>query len=95
MTAGGSLPANFVNNGVVLDSSAVKVADTQVSGADVVVSITGYAGHGYQLQRRASLTDGTWENVGTAQNGTGGVLTFTDTGGASAAQGFYRVVVSP
>jgi autotransporter family porin len=95
MTAGGALPANFVNNGVVLDSSAVKVAETQVSGADMTVSIQSYAGHGYQLRRRASLAGGTWEDVGVAQNGTGGVLTFTDTGGASAAQGFYRVVVSP
>jgi hypothetical protein len=95
MTAGAALPANFVNNGVVLDSSAVKVAGTQVSGSDVVVSITGYAGHGYQLQRCASLTGGTWEDVGAMQNGMGGVLTFTDTGGASTAQGFYRVVVSP
>lgn len=41
------------------------------------------------LPAEAALTDGP------AQNGKGGVLTFTDTGAASAGQRFYRVFVAP
>ena len=52
-----------------------------------------YSGHTYQLQRRDTLLSGTWDKVGEAQAGNNGVLTFTDPGGASQSQGFYRVVV--
>jgi rhamnogalacturonan endolyase len=90
-----SLPANFVNNGTVLDSSSVQVKQASVSGADVVVTVQGQAGHHYQLQRSDSLPAGTWTNVGASQAGAGATLTFTDAGGASAARAFYRVVITP
>jgi len=95
MTSAQSLPANFTNNGVVLDSSAVKVSSISVSNGTAQIEIQSYAGHNYQLQESASLAPISWQNLGSAQTGTGGVLTFTDSTAISAGLGFYRVVVSP
>jgi hypothetical protein len=91
-----SLPANFVNNGTVLNSSSVQVQQLAMSGASSFsLTIQGYAEHSYQLQRATSLTAPiTWTNVGAAQIGTGVPLNFTDAG-APVANGFYRVQVSP
>jgi hypothetical protein len=59
------------------------------------LTITGYAQHTYQLQNTASLVaPTTWTNIGLAQTGTGGPLTFTDTG-ATGTNGFYEVQISP
>jgi len=67
-----------------------------MSGSNFMLTIQGYAQHTYQLQRAASLTAPvTWTNVGAAQTGNGSTLFFTDTGGASGTQGFYKVQVSP
>ncbi|MGC3990469.1 MAG: autotransporter-associated beta strand repeat-containing protein [Chthoniobacteraceae bacterium] len=89
-----TLPANFVNKGTVLDSSAVKAADAAFVGSNFTVTVTGYAGHTYQLQRSTTINSPTWTAVGNAQSGTGGQLVFTDSGTAGT-QYFYRVVVSP
>lgn len=90
-----TLPVNFVNNGTVLDSSTVKVQESSVSGSDFNLTIQSYSGHAYQLQHRATLTSGTWTNVGPPQSGTGSPIEFTDSGGAAGPSGFYRVEVSP
>ena len=94
MTGAQTLPANFINNGIVLDRSLVKVAGIARSGANFTVTIQGYAGHAYQLQRADTLA-GPWTSIGASQPGADSVLTFTDTGGATGAQRFYRIAVGP
>lgn len=92
---GTTLPANFVNGvgGLVLTASVVKVKSTVKTGADVTVKIDGYTGHNYQLQRSASLSGGTFTDLGASQAGaTGSELTFTVTS-EPGAEAFYRVAV--
>ncbi|HEU5071390.1 MAG TPA: polysaccharide lyase family protein [Verrucomicrobiae bacterium] len=95
LTGAPGLPVNFINNGVVLDRSNLVVAGLALVGMDLEVRVQSYAGHGYQLQRTASLATPEWQNVGAAQDGDGTVLTFTDAGGATVPQGFYRFAVTP
>ncbi len=94
ITGSNTLPSGFVNNGIVLDSKSVKVTSVAINGSDFVLTLQGYAGHGYQLQRNDDLA-GQWANVGSVQNGNGLPLTFTDTGGVSGPAGFYRVLIYP
>jgi rhamnogalacturonan endolyase len=89
-----SLPANFVNNGSILNSGSVTVQQATISGNTFSLTIQSYVQHNYQLQRTASLANPGWVNVGSLQAGTGSVLNFADPS-ATAAQGFYRVLVSP
>jgi autotransporter-associated beta strand protein len=91
-----TLPANLVNNGVILSANSVKVNSVVLTGSNQVsVTVQGYADHTYQLQRAGSLQAPiTWTNVGASVTGTGGAILFTD-GGAPAGSGFYKVVVSP
>ena len=85
----------FINNGTVLDASSVKISQASKSGQDFVVQILSVTGHTYQLQFTPSLTPTNWTNTGTSQSGTGGVLTFTDTGGATNVPArFYRMDVT-
>jgi autotransporter-associated beta strand protein len=91
-----TLPANFINNGTVLNASSVQARQVTMSGSNFTLTIQGYSGHIYQLQRTPSLTAPvTWTNVGAAQTGAGSPLTFTDSGGASGTQGFYQILISP
>jgi autotransporter-associated beta strand protein len=90
-----ALPPRFVNAGVVLDSSAVRTRGISTSGGVVAVTIQGYPGHSYQLQRSDTLAPAAWQNLGTSQRGDGGILTFTDSPTANSTRGYYRVVVSP
>lgn len=85
----------FVNNGVLLDRSAIKIESCAVEGGEFNVTIMGYAGHSYQLQRSNDLRPAAWANVGTAQAGNGAPLVLTHANGVAAGQGFYRVVVDP
>ena len=94
-TGSQTLPAGFVNHGTVLDASVIKVAGLSVSGANVTVTMQSYPGHNYQLQYRADLTAGSWQNLGGPAAGNGNVLSFTDGAGGSYNRGFYRVQVSP
>lgn len=94
MTWKGSLPAGFVNNGIVLDRSNVRANSFLKSGNSFTVKIAGYSGHNYQLQRCDDLS-GPWQNIGSAQPGTGAELTFTDPDGAGGPRRFYRISVSP
>lgn len=93
MTWTGTLPAGFVNNGILLDRSLIRVASTAANGPDFQVTIQGYTGHNYQLQYRDSLLDGTWQNIGVPVAGANAPITLTHTGGATAQQRFYRVAV--
>ena len=93
MTWHGTLPAGFVNNGVVLDRNAVRIASARADGTDFVVTIQGYAGHSYQLQYCDQLTGGVWTSLGTPLQGSNSLLTLRHTNGANAQQRFYRIKV--
>jgi hypothetical protein len=85
----------FINNGKVLDAGSVVIGQTSISGNDVVGQVPSVAGHTYQLQISTSLTSPNWTNTFASQPGTGGVLTFTDPGGATNVPSlFYRVDVT-
>ena len=94
MTWSGTLPAGFVNNGIVLDRSAVKVESFGIAGNAFSVTLKAHAGHAYQLQRSDSLT-GTWQNIGSPHQGDDTIITLTDPAGASQPRMFYRVALHP
>jgi len=90
-----TLPTGFVNDGTVLNANSVQVQQVGMNGSGFSLTIEGYAQHTYQLQSASSLAAPiTWTNVGAAQTGTGGPLTFTDPG-ATGTNGFYQVEISP
>ncbi len=95
MTDGNFTPPNgFVNNGVIIDASVIKVKAISMAGTTVSLTIDSYTGHTYQLQSSPS-PGGTFANVPSSamQNGdSGSVLTFSDTGAGGAA-GYYRIAV--
>jgi autotransporter-associated beta strand protein len=93
MTGAQTLPPNFINHGVVLDASAVRIQSAAKNGTSFTVTIQGYTGHTYQLKRSETL-DGVWMPVGPAQSGNDSVLTFTDSESAGDRM-FYRVTVAP
>ena len=86
MTGGFSAPTGFTNNGTVIDSGVVRITGVNVTGGVLTLSMDGYSGHSYQLQRSDLL-------LGTAFSNLGSTSTFTDR--VSSAQGFYRVQVDP
>ena len=94
MTWNGTLPAGFINLRIVLDRSNVRITSCAVTGADFSLTITGYPGHNYQLQRTDTLR-GPWVATGAAQPGGGSALTFSDPGGGKGSGRFYRITVTP
>ena len=94
LTWNGTLPAGFVNHGIVLDRSDRVITSFAEVGGDVAVTITGYAGHNYQLQRSDTLP-GDWQDVGAPQVGAGAPLQFTDAWVTGQTNRFYRIKVSP
>jgi len=94
MTWNGVLPAGFVNQGVVLDRSQVVIRSLTNTNAQWAISIDGYAGHNYQLQRCDQL-GGVWVNIGASQPGAGATLQLGDSTTPAGTSGFYRVMVSP
>ena len=93
MTWNGSLPPDFINNGVVLDRSAVKIESSAIRGSAFNVAIMGYQGHTYQLQYSSNLNPASWTNMGMPQLGKQTPLVFTNN--VAGGQGFYRVAVDP
>jgi alpha-L-rhamnosidase len=93
MTWNGSLPSSFVNNGLVLDRSAVKIEFSAVQGPAFTVTIMGYQGHTYQLQYSTSLSPASWTNLGPPQPGNQAPLVLTNS--IAGGEGFYRVAVDP
>jgi T5SS/PEP-CTERM-associated repeat protein len=82
----------FINHGTILTASSVQISAVSISGNDVDVQIPSAQGHTYQLEETASMTPTNWTDTAASQEGTGGVLTFTDTGGATNVPGrFYRI----
>ena len=94
MTWTGTLPAGFVNNGIVLDRSAVKIDAYQKAGNAFSVTLKAHAGHAYQLQRSDSL-NGAWQDIGSPHQGDDSVVTLTDPAGGALPRMFYRVVLEP
>ncbi len=95
ISGGISAPEGFTNNGVVIDSRVVAAKSVSLVGGALTLTVDGYTGHTYQLQRSDSLAGGAFTNLGASQTGaTGSVLTFQDAS-PSSAQGFYRVQVDP
>jgi autotransporter-associated beta strand protein len=89
------LPPGFANRpgGIVLDSGSVKVKTAVLNGNTFTLTIDGFAGHTYQLQRSTGLNEG-FTNTGAPQTGvTGTVLTFTSQEDDTAPHGFYRIAV--
>ena len=97
ITGGAGLPGNFSNgaNGVVLESDVVKIKSASRAGTVFTITINGYTGHTYQLQRATSLEAGVdFVNLGASQEGvTGGTLTFEVDDAVEVARAFYRVGV--
>jgi hypothetical protein len=61
----------------------------------VELNWTSVVGQKYQLQVRASLTQGAWSDLGPPLSGTGSTLTPSPIIAVGQAQAFYRVLVSP
>ncbi len=100
LTGPQSLPPNFINNGIVIDSSTLAMTGIAKAGGSVTLTALSHSGHSYQMQRSDSLIAPAWTNIGAAQDGlTDGAgapaaLVFTDPGASGTAR-FYRVVVTP
>jgi hypothetical protein len=85
----------LVNNGCALTESDIQISSITRSGTNITVQIPSGTCAMYQLQVTPSLKPATWTNLGTSQSGTGGVLMFTDTGGATNRPGrFYRIEIT-
>jgi len=95
ITGAQDLPRNFLNYGVVLDSSELKDPTISVAGQSVTVTIPSNIGHGYQLQYSASLAPDSWQNEGPGKAGLNGLLSFTIPIDPVLGRGFYRVHISP
>jgi autotransporter-associated beta strand protein len=98
MTGAQTLPARFVNNGTVLNSSLVKVKSfAMTSSSGLAIAIQTYPNHTYQFQSETSLGNPAWINVSTnittATDGNG-VMTFSLTNLAGNSR-FYRIQVGP
>jgi fibronectin type 3 domain-containing protein len=74
-------------------ASALKIAQMQASGNDVVVSFSSVVGKTYRVERSDTLQGGSWSTVQDNIAGTGDVLQITDSAAASLSKRFYRVVV--
>jgi T5SS/PEP-CTERM-associated repeat protein len=86
----------FINNGLVFtNENEVQISSVARSGSDIVVQIQSVSNASYQLQVSPSLTPAAWTNLGASQSGAGGVLIFTDSGGATNGPArFYQVKIT-
>lgn len=73
---------------------ALVVPSDSSSGGNTTITVSGsVAGHTYQLQYATDPRNGPWQNVGSPQTGSGGVLTFTAPLPPSSTSGFYRILI--
>lgn len=87
------LPVNFMNSGTVLLATNIVILSSSLSGGTFALTVFGYDGHTFQLQRSGALSNANWQNIGPSQDGTGAPLTFTAT--PIIGQNFFRILVSP
>jgi hypothetical protein len=85
-SAGGTLTFN-----PAIPGSYLPLTQLAVVGANAVLSFTTTNGPLYDVQSTTDLVSGAWSTIATNLAGTGGVLTYTDTGGATVPKKFYRV----
>jgi hypothetical protein len=64
----------------------------QMSGSNVVLSLSGFVGRPYQVQVNPSLSPTNWQTIGTAIPGPEGRTQFTDTNGWWQTQRYYRFI---
>ena len=96
LTGSQTLPANFVDNGWILDSSAVAIESLAMEEGQIRIRIESYSGHIYQLQRSDNLESGSWTDDGEAQTGVTGVsLDFLRPATSPTGREFFRIRVSP
>lgn len=94
LSSAAGLPPNLVNNGVVVDNRDRRIMSAAKTGSDFTCTVQGYSGHTFQLQS-ADTPAGPWNNIGSSLPGADTGLVLTDAGGATGAQKFYRVLVTP
>ena len=94
LTSPSALPANFENNGIVIENTQRTITAAARTGNDFTCSCIGYTGHSYQLQYSETL-GGTWTNIGAPVNGTGTAIQWTVTNGGTGDRRFFRVQVTP
>lgn len=94
ITSAGSVSGTILNHGTLLDRENLRIETVEKDAADLMFSIRGYEGHGYQLQQSSDGSlSGSWEDVGEAIPGTGGILDFRTT--REGNKQFYRIKVHP
>jgi hypothetical protein len=65
----------------------------QISQPNAVLSFSSENNVLYDIQANSNLVGGFWSTIASNLTGTGGTLTFTDTGAATQPQRFYRIHV--
>jgi subtilisin family serine protease len=75
----------------VIEGEALKATALLGAGGGAEVRFTGIPGGQYTVMARESLTDGTWESVGTATVAPDGTASFTDPGPLPPTR-FYKIV---
>lgn len=86
-------PPGFINEGIILDASSVRISAINRTGSSVQVSILSHDGHTYRLQKSPTLSGAAFTDIGSAQTGANGVkLTFADPA-ATSARAYYRIRV--
>jgi len=93
LTAGGALPPNLVNNGVVIDSSAARLSSWSRESDVFTLRIASYPAHTYTLQTTQDLAAG-WTDIETKDGADGVELVFTHDAGPSPRR-FYRIAIGP
>lgn len=74
-----------------IPSSYLPHTQLSIVGANAVLSYTTTNGPLYDVQSTTDLVSGAWSTIASNTPGTGGVLTYTDTGGAAVPKKFYRI----
>ncbi|MEJ6572605.1 MAG: sialate O-acetylesterase [Akkermansiaceae bacterium] len=91
----GTLPGSFVNNGLLLDHSTLKLDSSTFTVSNAALTIHGYPGHGYQLQTSTTLLPDSWSFIGNSEDGTDALITFDGPIEPEDPGTFYRILVNP
>jgi probable HAF family extracellular repeat protein len=75
--------------------AAPTIVSTKVSGSNVLISFTTANLASYSLLTRPELATGSWATLVSGIVGTGGIMTVTNSGGATLLKRFYRVSATP
>ncbi len=96
MTGSQDLPEDFVNNGLLIDRSAVALHSFESTPDLFWLRFEGRTGHNYQAQCSESMEDGTWTDTGDPVEGvTGELQSLAAPLGPPGENLFYRIKVSP